>query len=118
MNTTLKATTLTALLIGATLLATTPNATALPPRQHSVSGVVEAIDCTSQTITLKPKDGGVPLTFVWNESTRFTKKGGCAKCGLDFGQTVKVWYRREVGKNVLHEVSTKSTSTGCGTVCK
>lgn len=100
------------------LLAATPNVWALPPRQHSVSGVVEAIDCTSQTITLKPKDGGVPLTFVWNESTRFTKKGGCAKCGLDFGQTVKVWYRREVGKNVLREVNTKGATTECGAVCK
>jgi hypothetical protein len=118
MDTTMKATTLTALLFGATLFATTPNVMALPPRQHSVNGVVEAIDCTSQTITLKPKDGGVPLTFVWNESTRFTKKGGCAKCGMDFGQNVKVWYRREVGQNVLREVNTKSTSTDCGAGCK
>lgn len=118
MNTTMKATTLTALLIGATLLATMPNATALPSRQHSVNGVVEAIDCTSQTITLKSKDGGEPLTFVWNESTRFTKKGGCAKCSLDSGQTVKVWYRREVGQNVLREINTKGTTTDCGAGCK
>lgn len=117
MNT-MKARTLTALLFGVTLLATTPNVMALPPRQHSVNGVVEAIDCPSQTITLKPKDGGVPLMFVWNGNTRFTKKGGCAKCSLDSGQTVKVWYRREVGQNVLREVNTKGTTTECGAGCK
>lgn len=117
-NTTMKTRMLTSLLCGATLLAVTTSAWALPPRQHSVSGMVEAIDCASRTITLKPKDGAAPLTFVWNESTRFTRKGGCAKCGLASGQSASVSYRREVGQNVLREVSTKGAVTDCSAVCK
>jgi len=100
------------------LLAATNSGWALPPLQHSVTGVFEAIDCASRTITLKPKDGAAPMTFVWNDSTRFTRKGGCAKCSLNSGQTIRVSYRREVGHNVLREVSTKGASAACGAACK
>ena len=48
------------------LLTATPVVQALAPRQHSVSGVVEAIDCVTRTITLKAKDGVAPQTLVWN----------------------------------------------------
>ena len=102
----------------ATLVAATANGWARPPLQHSVSGVIEAIDCASHTIILKPKAGASLLTFVWNDSTRFTKKGGCAKCSLDSGQAVRVSYRREVGQNVLREVSTKGASAACGVACR
>ena len=100
----------------ALLLAATNTGWARPPRTHSLRGVVESIDCASQTIALK--DGTTPLTFVWNGSTRFSRKGGCAKCSLDSGQTVRVSYSRELGQNVLREVSTKSASAGCGAACK
>ena len=100
------------------LLAATNSGWALPPFQHSVRGVGEAIDCNSRTITLKSKDGAAPLTFVWNESTRFTRKSGCAKCSLNSGQTIRVSYRREVGQNVLREVSAKGAFGGCGVMCK
>jgi hypothetical protein len=107
----MKPKTLTAFLFGATLFAATPNVMALPPRQHSVSGVVEAIDCASHTITLRVKEGAAPLSLVWNDGTRFTRKGGCAKSGFDNGQTVRVSYRREYGQNMLREVSAKAAST-------
>ena len=100
------------------LLAATPNLWALPPRQHSASGVVQVIDCASRTMTLTTKDGAAPLTFVWNDSTRFSRTDGCIKRSLGSKQTVRVWYRREVGQNVLREVSTKDASTECGAVCK
>jgi len=100
------------------LLAATNTGWALGPFTHSVRGVVEAIDCPSQTITLKSKNGAKPLSFVWNDGTRFSHKGGCAKCSLDSGRDVRVSYRRELGKNVLREVSTKGTSAGCGAACK
>ena len=101
-----------------TVLAAIPDVQAMPPRQHSVDGVIETIDCASRTITLKSTDGAAPLTFVWNDSTRFSPKGGCAKCSFDSGQTVHVWYRREIGQNVLREVTTKGVSAACGKVCK
>jgi len=100
------------------VLAATNTGWALPPRTHSLRGEVESIDCASQTIALKSKDGATPLTFVWNDSTRFSRKGGCARCSLDAGQTVRVSYSRELGRNVLREVSTKSASVGCGAACK
>ena len=100
------------------LLAATNAGWARPPRTHSLSGVIEAIDCPSQTITLQSKNGATPLTFVWKDSTRFSRKGGCAKCSLDSGQTVRVSYSRELGQNVLREVSTKGASAGCGAACK
>ena len=100
------------------LLTATPDIQALPPRQHSVSGVVAVTDCASRTITLRSKDGAAPLTFIWNAGTRFSRKGGCAKCGFDSGQRVRVSYRREVGQNVLREVNTKDASSACGVVCK
>ena len=46
------------------LLAATNSGWTLPPRQHSVSGVVEAIDCVRRTIALKPKDGAARVTFA------------------------------------------------------
>lgn len=101
-----------------TVLAAIPDVQAMPPRQHSVNGVIETIDCASRTLTLKSKDGAAPLTFVWNDSTRFSRKGGCAKCSFDSGQTVQGWYRREVGQNALREVSTKSASAACGAACR
>ena len=100
------------------MLATTLALQALPPRQHSVNGVVEASNCASRTITLKSKDGAAPLTFVWNDSTRSTRKDGCARCSLDSGQTVHGWFRREAGHNVLREVSTKGASAACGAGCR
>ncbi|MBI3415263.1 MAG: hypothetical protein HY043_08080 [Verrucomicrobia bacterium] len=103
----------TSLLIAATL-----GTQALPPRQQPVSGVVEVVDCASRTITLKPKDGAAPLTFVWNESTRFSRKDGCAKRSFDSGQTVRVSYHCEVRQNVLREASSKGASADCGAVCK
>lgn len=100
------------------LNATTPNLWAVPPRQHSASGVVQVIDCANRTMTLTTKDGAAPLTFVWNDSTRFSRTGGCIKRSLSSKQTVRVWYRREVGQNVLREVTSKDASTECGAVFK
>lgn len=54
----------------------------------------------------------------WNDSTRFSLKGGCAKSSFDSGQTVRVWYRRETGQNVLREVTTKGVFGACGKACK
>jgi len=100
------------------LLAATNSGWALPPRQESASGQVAVIDRANRTLTLKSKDGGAPLTFVWNDSTRFSYKGGCAKCSFYSGQTVHVWYRRELGQDMLREMSAKGAACGCGVVCQ
>ena len=106
---------LTKMLLGATLLFASANSGwALPPRQHAVRGVIESIDHSAHTLTIVPAKGGNPLVFFWKDSTRFSRQGGCAKCSFDSGQTMHGWYRREVGQNVLREVSTKGKPAACG----
>jgi hypothetical protein len=98
------------------LAAVTIDAQALSPRQHQVSGVVESFDLATHVLTLRSKPGAAPQIFVWNDGTRFSSRGGCVKCGLDSGQTIRVWYRREAGRNTLREVSTKGAVAGCHAV--
>jgi hypothetical protein len=104
--------------VAAAMLATAPNAWPLPPRQHSIRGAIENINCAGHTLTLKPGKGSKPVAFVWNEGTRFTRRGGCARCSLVSGQTVRVSYRREVGRNVLREVRILGESDPCGMGCQ
>ena len=69
MNTTLNI----LLLGGSLLLASVTQSGALPPRQHSVSGVITDIDQDARTITLAPSNGDQPLVFDWKGSTRFSQ---------------------------------------------
>lgn len=103
---------LTALVAGV-LLAATPEAAALPPRQHSASGIVDSINCTNRTIILKSKDTAAPLILFWRESTSFKQTGGCARQGFVGGQAVRGRYRREAGRNVLREISTEADASDC-----
>ena len=115
MNTTLNI----LLLGGSLLLASVTQSGALPPRQHSVSGVITDIDHDARTITLAPSKGDQPLVFAWKDSTRFSQ-GWSRIClgALKSGETVKVYYRREVGQLVPREVSLRTeTKTRCTTGC-
>jgi hypothetical protein len=100
------------LLRGALLLASTSESRALPPRQHSISGVITDIDYDARTITLAPSKGNSALVFVWKDSTRFSQ-GWSRIClgALEPGQPVKVHYRREVGQLVPREVNLPETPT-------
>ena len=111
-------TTLNILLIGGVLLlASATESRALPPRQHSVSGIIAGIDYEAHTITLAPSKGDKPLVFVWKNHTRFSQ-GWSRIClsALEPGQNVKIHYRREVDQLVPREVSLrKETPTRCTT---
>src|SRR5262245_38349415 len=88
---------------------------ALPPRQHTSSGVIVAIDFKRHTIALAPSKGEQPLTFVWNDSTRFSH-GWQRIClgALEPGQPVRISYRREIGQLVPREVKlSKEASRAC-----
>lgn len=100
-------------LAAGTLLAATPEARAFPPTAHLETGVVTVIDCVNRSISIQPKPGAAPKSFVWNDGTRFSHRGGCAQGGIEQGQTVRVYYRREYGQNVLREVSAKGTPNEC-----
>jgi hypothetical protein len=104
------------MIAASSLLAAIPNVWALPPYQHTVSGVIKAIDYDANTITLSPPQGG-KLVFAWKESTRFSQ-GWSRIClgALEPGQPVKVHYRREIGQLVPRQVSVRSeTPTRCTT---
>ena len=104
---------------GALLLASATQSGALPPRQHSVSGVITDIDHDARTITLVASNGDQPLVFDWKDSTRFSQ-GWSRIClgALKSGETVKVYYRREGGQLVPREVSLRTeTKTRCTTGC-
>ncbi|MBN9688656.1 MAG: hypothetical protein J0M24_00325 [Verrucomicrobia bacterium] len=102
------------------LFAATDHGWALPPLQHSVSGVIKAINYDAHTIKLDTDKGDQPLTFVWKDYTRFSQ-GWSRIClgALEPGQSVRIWYRRQVGQLVPREVSlptktaTRCTSGGC-----
>jgi hypothetical protein len=99
------------------LLAATPKAGALPPLQHSVSGVITSIDYDAHTITLTPSKGDKPLVFVWKDHTRFAQ-GWSRIClgALEPAQSVRISYRREIGQLVPREVNLrKETITRCTT---
>ena len=59
------------LLSGSLMLASTATGRALPPLQHSFTGVIENIDFTNRTITLKAEKDPFGRDFLWSDSTRF-----------------------------------------------
>ena|SRR5690349_8468449 len=98
------------------LLAATSNVWASPPRQHTVSGVINVVDYDAHTFTLAPPKGE-QLVFVWKDSTRFSK-GWSRIClgALEAGQSVRVHYRRELGQLVPRDVNLRTkTPTRCTT---
>lgn len=86
---------------------------AAPPRQHLARGTLDKIDCSERTMTIKPLSNEQPMVFVWNDHTRFKNLSCCAGCNLATAGTVRVRYRREVGRNVLREVISKGTPAEC-----
>jgi hypothetical protein len=98
------------MLLGFALLFTTVSSSwAMPPRQHSLRGIVESIDQSTHTMTVAPMKGGQPLVFVWKDSTRFRQCWSRLCSGaLQNGSPVKIYYRREIGQFVPREVNLQS----------
>ena len=103
----------------AAFMAAPANGWAMPPRQHSVFGVITDIDRDAHTITLAPSKSNQPLVFVWKGYTRFSRSWSRICLGmLHPGQLVKVYYRREVGQLVPREVSLRTEPpTRCTSGC-
>ena len=104
-------------IVAAAFVVATPSGWALPPRQHSASGVIASIDHKTHTLTLAPSKGAEPLVFVWNDSTRFKQRGSRICIGaLEPGHAVRISYRREIGQLVPREVGLRAeTTTRCTT---
>ena len=103
----------------AAFVAATANGWAMPPRQHSVSGVITDIARDAHTITLAPSKGDQPLVFVWKNSTGVSRSWRRICLGtLQPGQPVKVYFRREIGQLVPREVNLRTeTKARCTTGC-
>jgi len=92
---------------------------AFPPRQHSTTGIIKNIDFANRSVTLKEDKAWVARTFVWNDSTRFRMRGASLQAeALQAGDTVRLSYRREVGRMVLREVSLKRVAERCCGACQ
>jgi hypothetical protein len=102
--------------VAAAFLAAAMPGWAMPPIQHPASGVIVAIDYASHTLTLARSQNHKPQVFVWNDSTRFREHGKRICSGmLEPGQSVKLYYRREIGQLVPREVNLRRETT---TTCK
>lgn len=83
---------------------------ALPPIQHPARGVIQSIDRTNRTFVLA--EAKTNRVFVWKSYTRFRR--GWHKASpemLQTGQAVRLWYRREIGQLVPHEIRWSETQT-------
>src|SRR5947199_9242920 len=93
------------LLSGSLMLASTATGRALPPLQHSFTGVIENIDFTERTITLKAEKDQTRRDFLWSDSTQFRLSGRMLKAEpFRVGSLIRGFYRRELGKLVLRHV--------------
>lgn len=88
---------------------------AMPPIQHRASGVIIAIDHEAHTLTLARSRNDKSLVLVWNDATRFREHGQRICSGmLKPGQSIRLYYRREIGQLVPREVNLRSeTETTC-----
>ncbi|ODU23874.1 MAG: hypothetical protein ABS95_02885 [Verrucomicrobia bacterium SCN 57-15] len=96
------------LLVGALLMRFESYAHA--PLQHPARGVIQSIDQTNRTFALV--EAKTNRVFVWKSYTRFRRGWHKASPEMLYpGQTVKLWYRREIGQLVAYEIRWSETQT-------
>ena len=80
---------------------------ALPPLQHSINGVVHAVDVAKHTLTLEAEKKDGPTEFdIVEGRTRLRHDGKPAALGdLTPGQVVHLYYKLEMGRQVATEVT-------------
>jgi hypothetical protein len=81
------------------------DASALPPRTHSVRGEVVAVSPEKESFVLRDQRTREETTIRWKTYSRFiTADGRAGSCCLSTGVVAKVSFRREVGEKVAREV--------------
>lgn len=83
---------------------------ALPPRQHLAKGTVAAIDREQITVVPSRPEKDEPTSFTIQEGrTPLRKDGRSAPAEqLSVGQSVRLYYKREMGAWVATEVAWKT----------
>jgi hypothetical protein len=92
-------------LMVASLVVLPGNASAAPPRTHSIRGEVVALNAEKELFVLRDERTREETTIRWKTHSRFiTSDGRAGPCCLSTGTIAKVSYRREVGEKVAREV--------------
>lgn len=86
-------------------LALMGDASAAPPRTHSLRGEVVALNTEKESFVLRDERTREETTIRWKTYSRFiTSDGRTGPCCLSTGTVAKVSFRREVGEKVAREV--------------
>jgi hypothetical protein len=111
MNSSLRLTHRTLCLVALGLSALVP-ASAMPPRQHLITGVVQSFDPPTRTLTVAPSRADLPASVVVKEGrTRLREDGKAATLQqLPASGPVRIYYRTELGQRVATEISWRSTA--------
>lgn len=84
-----------------------------PPLQHPARGVIQSLDLTNHTLVLAEPKTATNRVFIWKSYTRFRVGWHKASpASLQPGQSIKVSYRREIGRLVLYEVRWSEATPG------
>jgi hypothetical protein len=88
-------------------------AVAYPPVQHRAEGTVQSFDLEKSILVLNATNKSDPTVFVVKAGrTRFRRDGKTAVPEqLTVGQTIQLYYRKELGKWVVTEILWKSVPT-------
>ena len=117
------------LLVG--LLSSVSVSYARPPTQHAGSGVIETVDRAANSFTIISGKDAAKRTFVWNSGTSFRQKSPQSDTGwisrwfslgektttesVQPGRSVRFYYRKEFGRNVVRSVTILAAlDQGCG----
>jgi hypothetical protein len=117
------------LLVG--LLSNTSASYARPPTQHAERGVIETVDHAANSFTIISGKNAAGKTFRWNNGTSFRQKSPQPHASwisrwfslgektnatsLQPGQSVRFYYRKEVGRPVVRSLTVfTALDLGCG----
>lgn len=80
-----------------------PNST---PGPQSDEGVILLMDYSGRNLTIQSAECGQRVTFFWTPATQFIRGGQRVLAeSFEAGMEVRVFYRREAGRNMLREVT-------------
>ena len=100
------------ILVAFVITLSTPVASAMPPLQHRVDGVLKTINPEKLAIVVDSGKNDHPTTFAIQAGrTRFRRDGKSVTLEqLPVGVQLRLYYRREVGQDVATEISWKAAS--------
>ena len=81
-----------------------------PVRRPTFNGTVQSIDIQNHRLAVAPLKPGEPVVFVWDDSTKFCKKGVPIKADvLEPTWPVRVHYHTAFGRATAHHVYVELT---------